>query len=164
MESRAKFLGHPVHQMLIPLPAGLLIVAPLLDIADLFVDAGWIPTVTFWNLVLGVLSGLLAAAFGLADWIKIPPHTRAKRIGAFHAIGNTLAIGLFAAAIVLRWRGVLIEQAVPLLLEVVALGLLCMSAWLGGELVDRLGVGVSDGAHVDAPSSLRGKPTYGVVR
>ena len=30
-----------------------------------------------------------------------------------------------------------------------------VTAWLGGELVDRLGVGVSDGAHVDAPSSLR---------
>ena len=27
-------------------------------------------------------------------------------------------------------------------------------AWLGGELVDRLSVGVDDGAHVDAPSSL----------
>jgi hypothetical protein len=28
------------------------------------------------------------------------------------------------------------------------------SAWLGGELVNRLGVGVDDGAHLDAPSSL----------
>ena len=29
---------------------------------------------------------------------------------------------------------------------------------LGGELVDRLGVGVDDGAHVDAPSALSGRP------
>jgi hypothetical protein len=28
------------------------------------------------------------------------------------------------------------------------------TAWLGGELVDRLGVGIDDGAHLDAPSSL----------
>jgi hypothetical protein len=28
------------------------------------------------------------------------------------------------------------------------------TAWLGGELVDRLGVGVDDGAHLNAPSSL----------
>nr|WP_176730591.1 hypothetical protein [Micromonospora mirobrigensis] len=28
------------------------------------------------------------------------------------------------------------------------------TAWLGGELVERLGVGVSDEAGVDAPSSL----------
>ena len=28
------------------------------------------------------------------------------------------------------------------------------TGWLGGELVDRLGVGVDDGAHLNAPSSL----------
>jgi hypothetical protein len=28
------------------------------------------------------------------------------------------------------------------------------AGWLGGELVDRLGVGVDDGAHLNAPSSL----------
>ena len=35
---------------------------------------------------------------------------------------------------------------------VVALG----TGWLGGELVDRLGVGVDDGANLNAPSSLAG--------
>jgi uncharacterized membrane protein len=44
------------------------------------------------------------------------------------------------------------------LLEVVALVLGSVGGWLGGELVDRLGVGVDDGAHVDAPSSLSGRP------
>jgi uncharacterized membrane protein len=33
------------------------------------------------------------------------------------------------------------------------------TAWLGGELVDRLGVGVYSNAGVDAPSSLRHAPT-----
>lgn len=32
-----------------------------------------------------------------------------------------------------------------------------VTAWLGGELVVRLGVGVDPGAHVDAPSSLTEK-------
>jgi uncharacterized membrane protein len=31
-----------------------------------------------------------------------------------------------------------------------------VTAWLGGELVDRLGVGVSPNAHLDARSSLDG--------
>jgi uncharacterized membrane protein len=44
------------------------------------------------------------------------------------------------------------------LLEVVALALGSVAGWLGGELVDRLGVGVDDGAHLDAPSSLSGRP------
>ena len=44
------------------------------------------------------------------------------------------------------------------MLVVVPLGLFitAIAAWLGGELVDRLGVGVDDGAHLNAPSSLSG--------
>lgn len=33
-------------------------------------------------------------------------------------------------------------------------GLALVTGWLGGELVDRLGVGVDDGAHLNSPSSL----------
>jgi hypothetical protein len=32
-----------------------------------------------------------------------------------------------------------------------------VTAWLGGELVERLGVGVDEGAHLDAPNSLSGR-------
>ena len=40
----------------------------------------------------------------------------------------------------------------------VGLVLLAFTGWLGGELVDRLGVGVDPGAHLDAPSSLTSQP------
>jgi uncharacterized membrane protein len=36
-----------------------------------------------------------------------------------------------------------------------ALALATVSGWLGGELVERLGVGVHDDANLNAPSSLR---------
>jgi uncharacterized membrane protein len=37
-----------------------------------------------------------------------------------------------------------------------------ITGWLGGELVGRLGVGVDDGANLNAPSSLSGQPaTHG---
>jgi hypothetical protein len=41
-------------------------------------------------------------------------------------------------------------------LEIVAVLLALVTAWLGGELVERLGVGVDEGAGLDAPSSLSG--------
>jgi len=158
MESRAKFLGHPVHQMLIPLPAGLFIVAALLDVVDLFVEASWIPTVTYWNIAVGIVSALLAAVFGLADWTKIPHGTRAKRIGAVHGIGNVLAVLLFGIALWLRSdTDTHAVTAVALTLEVAAFLMLGVTAWLGGELVDRLGVGVDEGAHLNAPSSIKVK-------
>jgi len=162
MESRAKFLGHPIHQMLIPLPAGLFIVGAVLDIADAFVEAEWISTVSFWNLSLGIVSGLFAAIFGLIDWSKIPSNTRAKRVGAMHGIGNVLAVALFVVA-VWRRRGMpdYATDTLSLTLEVIAFAILGVTAWLGGELVDRLGIGVDDGANVNAPSSLREKHVTG---
>jgi len=158
MESRAKFLGHPVHQMLIPLPAGLFIVASLLDLIDVFVEASWISTVTFWNIVIGIASALLAAIFGLTDWTNIPSGTRAKRVGAVHGLGNVLAVALFAIAAWMRWDNrAYATGTVSLLLELISFAMLGVTAWLGGELVDRLGVGVDDGANLDAPNSLRVK-------
>ncbi len=32
------------------------------------------------------------------------------------------------------------------------------TGWLGGGLVDRLGVGVDDGAHLNSQGSLTGRP------
>jgi uncharacterized membrane protein len=48
--------------------------------------------------------------------------------------------------------------ATAYLLSFVGIAIALVTAWLGGELVDRLGVGVDDGAHLDAPSSLSGRP------
>jgi hypothetical protein len=42
--------------------------------------------------------------------------------------------------------------------SIVGLGLALVTGWLGGELVERLGVGVDEGAHLDAPSSLSQLP------
>ena len=44
------------------------------------------------------------------------------------------------------------------LIEVGAIVLGAFAGWLGGELVDRLGVGVDDGANLNARNSLSGRP------
>jgi uncharacterized membrane protein len=158
MESRIRVLGHSVHQMLIPLPAGLFIVAALLDIVGAFVKSAWIPTVSFWNIALGIISGLVAALFGIADWTKIPSGTRAKRIGSLHAVSNVITMVLFGAALWMRSMDSLRRtDTASLTLEIVAFLLLGVAAWFGGELVDRLGIGVDENAHANAPSSLRTK-------
>lgn len=155
MRTRARVLGHPIHQMLIPIPLGMFLVAAVLDIVQRVTDAGWIPTVSFWNALIGVVSALVAAVFGLIDWTSIPANTRAKRIGALHGAGNVVVVALFAAAVYLRWdTRTLPAPTLALALEAGALALGGVTAWLGGELVDRMGVGVDEGAHVNAPSSL----------
>lgn len=66
---------------------------------------------------------------------------------------------LFALAWLLR-RGEAAYEPTSLAfwLEVVAVLLALVTAWAGGELVERLGVGVDEGANLDAPSSLSGPP------
>jgi uncharacterized membrane protein len=159
MESRVKFLGHPVHPMLIVLPLGMFIAAVVFDAVYLWRGEETLATVGYWNMAGGIIGGLLAAVFGLMDWLAIPNGTRAKRIGLLHGLSNVIVVAAFAFVWMMRSR---METPVPtmntFIIEAAALVLGAIAGWLGGELVDRLGVGVDDGASLDAPSSLSGRP------
>lgn len=91
MESRIKVLGHPVHPMLIVFPLGLLATAVIFDVLNLATSKADLATFSFWAVAAGLVGGLLAAMFGLIDWLAIPKGTRAKRIGAFHGGGTSLS-------------------------------------------------------------------------
>src|SRR5690349_19273053 len=99
MQTRAKVLGHPVHQMLIPLPLGLLTSATVLDVVGPFAGVPALGVVSFWNLVLGTASGLVAAVFGAVDLTAVPYGSRARRVGLLHGSANVTALALFATAI-----------------------------------------------------------------
>ena len=156
MEARAKLLGHPVHQMLIVFPLGLLGASLFFDLIALGTGRTALLQASFYMIAGGILAGLLAAVFGLVDFLAIPSGTRAKRIGLLHGVGNVLVVGLFALSWVLRRPSPDAPGMMPIIVSAVAVGLALVTGWLGGELVDRLGVGVDDGAHLDAPSSLSG--------
>ena len=155
MESRAKLLGHPVHTTLIVFPLGLLGMAAIFDLVALAIGQGYWAEIALWMMISGVISGLIAAPFGLVDWLAIPWGTRAKRIGALHGIGNVIVVLMFAASAWMRWDVPQSPSVVAVMLSLLGFLLALVTGWLWGELVDRLGVGVDDDAHVDAPSSLR---------
>ena len=157
MESRAKLLGHPIHQMLIVFPLGLLGMAVIFDVLALVLAQGYWSEVALWMIVAGIITGLLAAPFGLVDWFAIPSGTRAKRIGAIHGLGNVVVLLLFALSAWFRLPAPQTPVGLALLLSFAGLFLALFTGWLGGELVDRLGVGVDEGAHLNAPSSLKSR-------
>jgi uncharacterized membrane protein len=145
--------------MLIVLPLGLLIMAVVFDLLHLFTGNNAFSIVAYWNIVGGILTGLLAAVFGFLDWLAIPAKTRAKGVGAFHGIGNVVVVLLFAASWWLRRDNPdYVPDTFALILGLLGLGLGGLTAWLGGELVYRLRMGVDDGANLNAPNSLSGKP------
>jgi uncharacterized membrane protein len=159
VESKAKLAGHPIHPMLIVFPLGLLATAVLFDIIDKAGGSSGGAIAAYWNIAAGIIGGLLAAVVGLWDWVAIPSGTRAKRIGLWHGAGNVVIVGFFAISWLLR-RSMAGHQPTTLgfVLEIIAVLLALGTGWLGGELVERLGVGVDEGAHLDAPSSLSGQP------
>ena len=155
MESRAKLFGHPIHQQLIAFPLGLLATAVAFDIYFLATRRGGAEQAAYWMIAVGVVAGLAAAIFGLIDWLAIPANTRAKRVGLLHGVGNVVVVALFAASWFMR-RPQKVGSTAAIVLAILGGALALVTGWLGGELVDRLGVGVDDGAHLDAPSSLSG--------
>jgi uncharacterized membrane protein len=159
MESKAKFLGHPIHPMLIVFPFGLFSTAVIFDIIRIATNNLMLAEVSFWLIAAGIVGGLLAAIFGFIDFLAIPTGTRARAIGAWHGAGNFLVVILFTVDLMLR-GGMTghIPEATAQIIAFVAILIALGTGWLGGELVDRLGVGVDHGANLNAPNSLSGRP------
>lgn len=160
MESRAKVLGHPLHQMLIVFPLGLLVTAVVFDAVYYFGGRNErLAEVAYWMIVSGLVGGLVAAVPGWIDWSAIPSGTRAKAIGLWHGLGNVFGVMIpYGASWYLRRDDPGHPSDLALLLSAGGMLVGGVTAWLGGELVDRLGVGVDPGAHLNAPNSLSGRP------
>lgn len=156
MEARAKLLGHPIHQMLIVFPLGVLGMASFFDLIAVATGRPQLLQASFYMIAAGIVAGLVAAVFGLIDFLAIPANTRARRIGLLHGVGNVVVVALFAASWWLRRPDPSAPGTTPIVLAAVAVAIALVTGWLGGELVGRLSVGVDDGAHLDAPSSLSG--------
>ena len=161
MESRAKLFGHAIHPILIVFPLGLLATAVVFDVIYLLTGNGQWSLVSFWMIAAGIIGGLASAIFGWIDWFAIPAGTRAKSIGLTHGLGNVIVVGLFIISWLLRrstTNAAYPPEAIALVCSFAGAGLALLTGWLGGELVERLGVGVDDGAHLNAPNSLSGRP------
>jgi uncharacterized membrane protein len=154
MESRAKLFGHPIHQMLVVFPFGLLAMALVFDVLFLATGNGYWAGVAYAMIAAGILSGFLAAPFGFIDWLAIPAGTRAKRVGAAHGAGNVFVLVLYSMSWAQRGVDASSPPGMAFLFSFAGGLIAIVTGWLGGELVDRLAVGVDDGAHLDAPSSL----------
>ena len=157
MDSRAKLAGHAIHPMLIVFPLGLLATAFVFDLIHVAKGSAMMAIASYWMIAAGIIGGLVSAVFGLVDWLAIPNGTRAKLVGAWHGGGNVVVVAIFAVSWFLRRGHAAMPGVTPIVLAGIGVVLSCVTGWLGGELVERMGVGVDRGAHLDAPSSLSGR-------
>ncbi len=156
MESKVKVAGHAVHPMLIVFPLGLFATAVLFDLIRLIRGGGDFGIAAFYDVSVGIVIGLVAALAGLVDWLAIPSGTRAKAIGLWHGAGNAVIVVLFIGSWLVRLEDRASPPTLAFVLALVGVLLAVVTGWLGGELVQRLRVGVDDTAGLNAPNALTG--------
>ena len=71
MEARAKLFGHPVHQMLIVFPLGLLATSVIFDIVGLISGGETWPVVAYWTMLAGIIGALVALLISLPTASKL---------------------------------------------------------------------------------------------
>ena len=137
MRSRAQFRAHPIHPALIPFPFAFLTGALLFDALGLLANRPPLWTTGGYLTLAGIAAGLLAAIPGAIDYLyTVPPQSSGKQRATKHAIGNVLALALFAIAFALRrddWQPGLLTVG----LEFIAAAVLAYAGYLGGTLVSR---------------------------
>ncbi len=146
MRSKVAIAGHPLHPMLVPVPIGLLVGAVAADIAYLITDRDhmWYD-IAFWALIGGVASALLAALAGFGEYVLVARHTDARGIATAHMLLNLAAVALFFVSVLLRLDDGALEGGrfgAAFALSLVAVALLAVAGWLGGELSYRRHLGV----------------------
>jgi nitrite reductase/ring-hydroxylating ferredoxin subunit/uncharacterized membrane protein len=137
-----RWVGHPLHPALSDLPIGLWTGAMVLDITDRSPDTG--PGSRSGLDAAGMLSaaGIVAscatALTGLSDWTV--SNEQDRRVGLFHGLLNTVALGLQCASLGTRMTG---HRSTARALGAASLTVTGAAAYLGGHLVFTKGVMVS---------------------
>ena len=141
MRSTARFLGHPIHPILVPLPIGLWIFSLVSDVVYAFVspEVFW-DRMAQWTMLGGIAGALLAAVPGFIDFLSLTD-PRVKRVALTHMLVNLTIVALYAVNVWLRTTSPP-GAGTPFVLSVIGVLMLGMAGWLGGELVFRHGVAV----------------------
>jgi uncharacterized membrane protein/nitrite reductase/ring-hydroxylating ferredoxin subunit len=140
-----KPLRHPLHPMLVHFPIGLFLLSLLLDLASLAFP--WVPNLvrdSFYAMLLGVITALIAAVPGVVDYTDIRSDHPAKRTATTHLTFNLIVVALYGINLGVR-SSLLVDpqiHSVPLILSFIGIALLSVSGYLGGRLVYDAGISV----------------------
>jgi uncharacterized membrane protein len=136
--------GHPFHPMLVTVPIGAWLGAVVFDVFAFIGDEPAAFTIgARWLYGIGVLGAVVAAVFGLLDYTRLTPGTRARKIATIHLVINLTAVVIFTVAWAVHLGGD-DPSAIGLVLGILGLAGVGVSGFLGGELVYRHGVRVAD--------------------
>ncbi len=138
--------GHPFHALLVTIPIGSWVAAFVFDIVG-FVSDDAEPFARGAALLIGIglIGAVVAAIVGFLDLSRLASGTKARKIALAHMAINLTVTVLFAIALLIRLNAGFDDVSVAgFVVSVLALLLLGVSGFLGGELAYRYGVRVAD--------------------
>jgi len=119
-------------------PLGLFAMAVFFDLATLLGAPDILGALGYWNIVAGLVGGVLTALAVAIDLMFVPNGTRAKRTGVLLALINMGVLILFAVILMVRMRTTdRVAGGGVFAVELLALAAAVFGAWYGGELVNR---------------------------
>jgi nitrite reductase/ring-hydroxylating ferredoxin subunit/uncharacterized membrane protein len=132
-----RWLGHPVHPLMVQVPIGSWLSAAVLDLRPgRSREAGLL-------IGVGLAAAAPAALTGAVDWAEL--HHQQQRVGLVHAVANTAAVGLYAASLTCRVKGRAATGRAYGFLGLTAVGL---GGMLGGHLAYRQASGANHAEEV----------------
>jgi uncharacterized membrane protein len=130
--------GHPIHPPLTDVTIGSYTFALVAGTADVLGISDNAATHAWWlALVFALLTTIVTASTGFADWLRIEARTPLWRTATAHMIANLLASAVFLAAAIVgkdSFDAGDVETA-PYVLTVAGFLLLTLGGWLGGSIV-----------------------------
>jgi nitrite reductase/ring-hydroxylating ferredoxin subunit/uncharacterized membrane protein len=129
-----RWLGHPLHPILVQAPVGTWLSASVLDFTGGDEQAARRLVTT------GLIAAVPAAVAGSADWSE--QHEQQMRVGIVHAAGNIAALGLYGASLLSR------TPRLSRTLRLAGLAAASASSLLGGHISFRLAGGANHAEEV----------------
>jgi uncharacterized membrane protein len=144
---KGKWLGHPLHPILVHIPMAMWPSALVFDVlSQRQIGGNAMVRLSFYAIAFGLAAALLAAPTGLVDWSGIKKEKPAWKIGLYHLSLNLVAVVLFGVNLFLRWptfREATEVDRIPFLLSAIGTLILIGSAYLGGRMVYEYGISVA---------------------
>lgn len=140
--STVAIAGHPLHPLIVTFPIAFLTGALGTDLGYWLTQDPFWARASVWLLGAGLLTGLVAAATGMMDFLKID-RVKKHSAGWIHAVGNIAGLFLSLINWVLR-LGNPADAVLPvgIILSTVVALLLGVTGWYGAELIYRHKVAV----------------------
>lgn len=146
------WLEHPLHPLLTDVPVGSWTVALLLELIAIVFSVQNLGLASGVAIGLGILAALAAMATGFMDWMDVDPPEKA--LGMLHAIFNIAATALFLIAFLMLWSSNWTIDISSFVVALVGYLVITVGAYLGGDLVFRMGTMINRNAYSSGPKDL----------